>query len=1005
MELFYAPYASLESAFLRYVQEQRRSPLEPWLVVCASATLAKRLSAQLARQQGAVANIHFCTGSSLLYTLDEEAGPSLPVFPQDHLRDFLLREILTEPGLNRYPISRGFIHALKDSLRDLADSLADPAVLEEQLQTTTPDPFAAGQDRLEWIVRVYKRYSEREAQLPGFRSYQALFERAINQVEKSAFLKGFNKIIFYGFYDMTGRLLELVSQVRAFYAPVVFAPYSRFPAYHFARKFFETNWLGAATVATDVTAEAGGALGKSAPFLFAAEGSAEAPGVEIISAADTSGEVNFAAKEILRLVEEEKYQFSDIGVLVRAQEPYQDEVRRIFAQHCIALNASFSYPLSQFPLGVFCFNLFLLEDNGFDRESVLALLSSPYFRAEKKHAWRVLAEKSLVSLHLNQWRDLLPQTKGFDPDFLAWLEDCHRQLSALAEPGPWEQKSAQARQFLAANLDERVLQGKEKEIFQKICTCLDSLTQYAAVRPQAKRGEFIRVLVDALSFITVNETEGAPNGVVFADIQRARGLGFKVVFVLGINEKVFPQLVPEDPILSDRYRYVLRDVLGYWISQKAERIDEEKLLFFTAVSAATERVYGSYACRGQDGKERVPSVYVAELARACCKAWTAEQKPRIGSSVSGRLAGAPMRFWTPQELSQAIILNGQNCAENYRLAGLFGPQIEHSLQAACQLGSSGGAGPFDGFIASGEKVFAEVKGKGFSPSALQTLASCPMKYFFDRVLDLNDEEDTYSRCELSADKRGTAYHAVLEDLYRELNESGLTHQLFDAGVAQYVDRALDRHYTEQSYRVFGIYPLVWKLILDDMRKQLVSFVQADIQKLGTFTPAYFEQAFAKVSAPELPFTLRGIIDRIDVDTQQKKFRVVDYKSSRKGTKDLAQTFFTHLLFQPFLYVLAAEKMDELKGFSSAGSCLISIAPTYDCRELTPAQWQELRPRAQAFLTLLVGLVQKGQFFLNPTDSCLYCPYETICRKDSFKCLMRARKSAPSQQVEEARYGA
>ena len=131
--------------------------------------------------------------------------------------------------------------------------------------------------------------------------------------------------------------------------------------------------------------------------------------------------------------------------------------------------------------------------------------------------------------------------------------------------------------------------------------------------------------------------------------------------------------------------------------------------------------------------------------------------------------------------------------------------------------------------------------------------------------------------------------------------------------------------------------------------------------------------------------------------------MVDYKSSRKGGKDLGKVFFTHLIFQPLLYVLAAKQMAELKGFSLDSSCLLSISPSYDCRELSAQEWQALLPLAKRFLSLLAELVQKGQFFLNPSELCTYCPYAGICRKDSFKCLMRARKSAPSQQIEEVRY--
>lgn len=1004
MELFYAHYAALEKSFLQFVQ-QHRQPLEPWLVICASSLISRQLSRQLARSQGAVANIHFCTLSSLLQQLDAQAGPALPVFPQNQLRDFLIKDILTEPGLDVYPTSRGLVSALKSALRDLADSLVEPAVLEEHLYHL-PDEGPAAQDnaRFAWLVKVYQRYLQREAQVPGYRPYQAFFERALAQVPQSTYLKQFSKIMLYGFYDMPGRQLELVDQLRAHYPLTVFAPYVQYPAYQFAQKFFETNWLGKSRTHTDKNTGDWGALGPSAAYLFDTQGQGPAQHVRLISAASISSEVFFVAKEILRLVEQEGYAFEDIGVLVRTQGPYQDQVRRVFAQNKIPLNASYTYGLQQFPLGVFCLNLFNLAVRGFDRQTVLSLLSSPYFKPPAKRAWYAVAEKSLVSMHLSQWQDLLPSLEGFDPAFLAWLEKCHQQLLLLTEPGSWEQKSALAQQFLADNLSQQTLQGKEQEIYQQVCACIASLAEYGVVRPVCHGGEFLRELADALAGLVFHEVQAATRGVVFTDVLRARGLGFKVVFVLGVNEKVFPQIVLDDPIFRDRYRYIVRDVLGYWVSQKAERTQEERLLFFSAVTAAQERLYVSYATNGEDGKTLVPSVYAAELARVAELTWNAEEKPRISGLWSARLCAVDPLFYTPKETSSFIMLSRQKVVEQYQQAGLFTPDIAASVQAAHALHQTHQLGKFDGCIDSGKEIFQAEQRMGFSPSALQDLAACPMKYFFRKGLHLADPEEPCGRDALAPNQRGTIYHQVLEDFYKQLQQLGLTHQLFASGIAEYLDRALAKHYTVQSYRLFGIYPVVWELILSQIREQLLTFLQEEALALGTFTPTYFEKEFTALDVENFPLRLRGVIDRIDVDMQHKRFVIADYKSSRKGPSDLAKAFFSHLIFQPFLYPLAAAKLPELETLSLQGACLLSINKGYDRRDISSEELAVLRPQAQSFLERLAQLINEGTFFLNPSERCTYCAYSAICRKDNFFCLMRARKSVPSQQVEEARYG-
>ncbi|MGN1058132.1 MAG: PD-(D/E)XK nuclease family protein, partial [Candidatus Avelusimicrobium sp.] len=860
MELFYAHYPSLEKSFVRFVRSRRQNPLEPWLVVCASSFLSKRLSALLARENGAVANIRFLTGAALLSALDAEQGAALPVFPQDNLRDFLLKDILTERGMDRYPVSPGFVHALKASLRDLADSLADPDVLEEHLQTSSDTVLSQEAERFGWLVRVYRRFSEREAQVAGYRPYQEMFERALSGVEKSAFLRGFKQIVFYGFYDMTGRQLELVSRIYRAYPSAVFAPYTKHAAYRFAKKFFETNWLGNSPSAEEAEENDFGALGASGAFVFEAQGSAAAGNVRVVSAADPRGEVFFAAKEILRLMEKEGYHFGDIALIARSAASYQDEVRRVFRLNCIPLDASFSYPLHKFPLGIFCLNLFSLAARGFDKDTVLDVVSSPYFKPAQKYRWRTLAAASLVSRDLSQWKDLLPQTKNYDPDFVLWLETCATRLEALNTPRAWAEAAALARMLLAENTDESAFRGKDAEIYRAVCDKIDSLQTYASVRPLSRQGEMAEELADALNSLSFNAAENIRGGVTFTDAVRARGLQFKAVFLLGMNEKSFPQIVPEDPVFRDRYRYLLRDVLGYWVNQKLERADEERLLFFAAVTAAREQLYVLYARTGTDGKEAIPSVYLAELARAARLPWTADETTRVSGRISEQISSVLPEFLTPKELSFSIILQPESAHENYKRAGMLTDAVSQSLSSARALNETGEPNAFDGFVASGKEIFARTNdGAGFSPSALQEMASCPMKYFFDKGLNLEEKEESLSRRDLPPDKRGTAYHEILQDFYAELFRLGLTHNVFDSAAAAYLNRAVEGRYTKDSYQAFGIYPVVWELVLEEIRTQLADFVTEDLKNLGLFTPSYFEQEFTRLSVSGLPFKLRGVI--------------------------------------------------------------------------------------------------------------------------------------------------
>ncbi len=1000
-KLYYAHYPALQACFVRFVREHRADPLDKWLVVSASSWMAQSLQTCLAREQGTLANIHFVTASSLVSRLDSEVpGQTLPLLPQNHVRDFLIEQILCTPGLERYPLSVGLVQTVKSALRDLADSLADPAVLEEHWHSM-PD-FVLEQDggRFEWLIKVYKAYCEKENQLPGYRSYQQAFERALNQVEKSSYLRSFSHILIYGFYDMPGRQWELLSRVRGAYPVTVFAPYAKHPAYQFAQKFFETNWMsvpGAENAEVPFT----GALGRSAQYLFSTGGSAPNTQVQITSVPDISGSVFYAAKEILKLISKGAAT-RDIAVIVRTLAPYQEEIRRVFKNNCLPLDASFSYPFTHYALGNFILNLLNLAANGFVREKVLAIFSSPYFKNKDKAAWSRLVRKSAVQRDLSQWDDLLDDTHSVTPALKQWLFQTAQTLQSFEAIQSWETGIAKIWEFLQTQMDVTCLQGKDTEILDAVQETLAQMKEYQAIRKKSREGELLRQTVEALNELSFNEVESIRGGITVTDALRARGLSFKYVFLLGLNDREFPLITPEDPILRDYYRVLLRDTLGYWINPSLDRGEEEKLLFYNAVTTAQNYLYVTYARYEADEKPAIPSVYVAELARVCELNLQAADAPRVSGRMGERLSACETSFLTPQELSYQMVLRPQS-VENFRQAGLLDAAKLRSLTSARALVTLGELGPYDGVLSNASALFKRQNTRGFSPSALEELGQCPLKYFFNRVLYLGQPEEPASRCELAANTQGTLYHQVLQDFYQTLYQKKLTHNLFDEAAAHYLAESFDKFYNISSYKNFGIYPVVWELILENLKHTLTAFVQQDLKNLGTFTPTFFEQEVSSDLGPELPLKLRGIIDRIDVNTNSKQFYVVDYKSTRKSTR-LTEDIFTQLILQPFVYVLLAHTIQELVDYTSAGSCLLTIAK-YKKTELSTQDFGNIYKRVCALLVQLARQIQNGIFFMNPSDKCRYCPYGLLCRKDAFKPLLRARKSKPFAKLEEVRRAA
>lgn len=1007
MNNFYAPLRALEQKFISYMAESGVGPGKPVLVLCPSARVAAHLQKQLCQEKGIISNIYFKTFSQLLEELDQENVQNTdPLLPGNRLHEFLLKNLLARPGLDLYRQSPGFLTALLTSLRDMADSLADPEILKEYVQNCQEPFLLQEQQHLLWLISVYRQYLQQMNKVKGYRSYQVFFNQALAQAENSAYLRSFHQIIVYGFYELTGRQLDLFNALRTHYSVSVFWAYDTHAAFTFGKKFFDTNVLGSSSAQKVTDVQVPVAAEEAVNCLFTADTAPKSPAqMHLFSAADIEGELFFVAKEMLRLHEQEGIAFEDMAVTARSLDGYKTLLPEVMRQNFIPLNTSFSFGLLSHPLGVMIYNLLSLARVGFDRSVLLAVVSSPYFKHKKQ--WRYLIEQCLAQRDFAQWKDLLrPTLKNYDPDFMAWLQECRVCLDFLEHSHKWAALQEALLHFLEENLDLSVFTAQEKALWEQVKHIISDFSRYDFIQEQAAEKEFLDEFLAAFLQEQIHQIYDEVGGVFVADVMNLRGLHFKVLFVLGMNEKVFPQIIREDPVLKDYFRRIMRDQLGYWINQKMERFDEERLLFYTTLQAAEKEIYVSFLRSDAEGKPLVPSMYLVELARAAGLNLQSEDVRRISGHLPQRLKQVDMNLLTQQEMSLLIAVQSEQ-DKQYARAGLLDEEKQKSMSAAKALSLLGAMGPYDGAVQSGAEIFELCNEKKFSPSALRDLASCPMKYFFAKAVGLKEKDDICSRSEWASPERGNAYHAILMDYYEKLYKDGLTGQLFDGALQERVINSIDKHYNSKSYQSFGIYPVIWDMILQDIKDSLAEFVTKDAKELDNFIPSVFEKEFEKNYEinPQLKIKLKGIIDRIDLDVKSKTFRVLDYKSSKHGGIDLAAEMFKRVILQPFIYLILAQDNPRTQGCLPDGAALLNIKDgnkIYARQELKPDAFFTLRPRVNEFLALLMSFLKKGHFFINPSDHCQFCPYAAICRKDSFRTLIRVRNEADFHKLEESK---
>src|SRR5437879_12658478 len=204
----------------------------------------------------------------------------------------------------------------------------------------------------------------------------------MERVGDSAFLKRMTRICYYGFYDLTQGQLDFFKAVAGAYPVTLFFPLRPASlAYRFVQRFFETDlhcWA----------IRVGGGPTQGAPPTLTSSSLADemTPAVRgtcrIVSAIGVEDEVAAAAKEILRLIEDDNCDALEICVVARTLDPYLPALRRVFDDNRIPFACRVGEPLIHEPLVKTLIRFLRLPVDAFPRASMIEVLTSPAFRVD-----------------------------------------------------------------------------------------------------------------------------------------------------------------------------------------------------------------------------------------------------------------------------------------------------------------------------------------------------------------------------------------------------------------------------------------------------------------------------------------------------------------------------------------------------------------------------------------------------------------------------------------------
>ena len=462
---------------------------------------------------------------------------------------------------------------------------------------------------------------------------------------------------------------------------------------------------------------------------------------------------------------------------------------------------------------------------------------------------------------------------------------------------------------------------------------LDGISRWAALTGGGR-------VVDSVEFAAMVETafdcaagpadSVAAGAVVALPVLEARGLDFDLVFVIGLNDGVFPSYHRDDPLLPDEVKLALNRPLfealrrrfgadapsraGRILRTRYERNGEDFLLFFLALSMPSRRVVLSYAAAEAGGNPMVRSPFVDEVLRLLGNPVPASVVRRISASgvvpaiaeclsrdefLARAAADRVLESTEAEAIETRATLDSigeRSAIERRRESYLAMPTREEyavpndeGMRYSPNPDKFALAGRWDGRVAADARLARMLCGdadapKAWSATRLGELAACGFKFLAGRILALGvDEEPDY---ELSALEGGELMHDVLRRLVEQVNFRDPNGARAHAPEVLKAVRAERRPLARDQ----GFFDLRWKSI----ERAAEEFVEVEIAyraanpEVDILTEHKIRFALNDLSDPgRVRLWMEGRIDRLELHPGRgavKNLRVLDYKNSRSANR-------------------------------------------------------------------------------------------------------------------------
>ena len=425
--------------------------------------------------------------------------------------------------------------------------------------------------------------------------------------------------------------------------------------------------------------------------------------------------------------------------------------------------------------------------------------------------------------------------------------------------------------------------------------------------------KYNKILKIGLKNSGLGKIPGTQDQVTFGDVDRTRSHKVDTVFIIGLNDGIFPSVNKDEGFLNDSDREILKNDGLELANGTIENLYEDNFNIYKVFSTAENNIYMSYSSSDSESKSLRPSMLINKIKKIF---------PNLSeeSDVINKKYEIVNKKITYDELIENIYkLKNKEKIENiwYNIYEYYKQELEWKENLKED---------FEGLQYTNlpKNIKQENINKLYgntlntSVSRLEQYRKCPFSYYLQYGLRLKPKEEL----KVQSFNTGSFMHETIDEFFKYVKEEKINlPELDEIQIQEIVSKIIDENLNLSKNYIFTA-TAKYKILVKRLKKivsQALKYIietliysdfniegtEIEFDKKGKYKPIILELEDGK------RVEIKGKIDRIDTATSDdgKYLRIIDYKSSSKNI-DLNEVY-AGLQIQLLTYMDAVCKEEDL----------------------------------------------------------------------------------------------